>query len=1053
VATATDELTYFSFPIAKFEKNDEGDLVVYGKATDGSVDSDEQIVDPAWSAKALQEWHNNGEGGNVRVQHQRLRDPAGRSISIDIDKDGDSGHWVKSLIVEPVAKRLVEKGVLRAYSVGIARPVIRRDPSGKARGGIVAGGSLAEISLVDRPANKACGLVLAKSENGAMRLVGEQGELWGDPEYLARVRDDPDFLAKAEPDAGEPGVAKQGAEHQGDTAGEPAAQTPAPAPAGGGADGSGPEDSGADEADVTQPDDTDGGADAISKAGEATRAAYRAERREWLAREPAVKSAVGGTEYLQRRADWMRWDAEGRDEGLDGTREGAMLWLAKHGQEPAAAMDPDAGYLTAEAGLYKRDVSAEERRQLASRGHALPDGSYPIATVSDLHNAAHLARSGHGDAGAARRLIARRAKDLGVTNPLASEGQGKGAGADEAAATAAGAGKDAEPGAVKGSKDCTNCGKSYDSDTNVVNCENCGRKLPAAGKAARTPEAVKGSRDCGNCGKSYDADAAVRYCGNCGSKLPAGKSEDPALLELAATVAKSVAAGLITQAAGDEIIASAAKASRPLPGDTKPAGTHREPDGTSTVEQLEPQAGLPTDPDKTPDEVPPSVAAHAGKAGDVPYSLWRMHDATCAAYDARSVFRAYPSLETVADAVRPDWLAAQAASAAEKGKAKKAARLAALTEAALALKGMDADAIGDARAELSKAFSDMYPDTRLRPGAAPKPGQYQRPYLSAGHASEHPSGSASIPPSARVPSPEQFRRPIITDGHEADSPANKEAGDIRNDAPVRSGAARTYYTNAQREAARVAMQAIHDHIAGNFPDMCPMASSKSVMPPDMGAHNVPHPHGAGDQGGVASAKAVDPEAQASQLITDAIRRHAERVTSGPLGPITPAPVAKAEDLEPRRWEHPVGGLNCPGCGASLAKSANPAPSGADLARDDARPAVGLTVEQVKSLLTETFDPYADRFEQLQKQIDDVAARPDPAMAPVRGAFARPAPAAPVERRSLVDEAASAAREAAEKAAAAEAAQYRDYITTLTRSPDPQTRERAITVLNKLSAGG
>jgi hypothetical protein len=66
----------------------------------------------------------------------------------------------------------------------------------------------------------------------------------------------------------------------------------------------------------------------------------------------------------------------------------------------------------------KREFSAEERHQLAAAGKALPDGTYPIEDAADLENAAILARSGHGDVKAARRLIARRANELGVANPL-----------------------------------------------------------------------------------------------------------------------------------------------------------------------------------------------------------------------------------------------------------------------------------------------------------------------------------------------------------------------------------------------------------------------------------------------------------------------------------------------------------------------------------------------------------------------------------------------------------------------------------------------------------
>lgn len=71
--------------------------------------------------------------------------------------------------------------------------------------------------------------------------------------------------------------------------------------------------------------------------------------------------------------------------------------------------------------VLKRKVSAARRKELASEGNALEDGSYPIENESDLHNAAILARSGHGDVAAAKRLIARRAKELGVSNPLAAQ--------------------------------------------------------------------------------------------------------------------------------------------------------------------------------------------------------------------------------------------------------------------------------------------------------------------------------------------------------------------------------------------------------------------------------------------------------------------------------------------------------------------------------------------------------------------------------------------------------------------------------------------------------
>lgn len=79
-----------------------------------------------------------------------------------------------------------------------------------------------------------------------------------------------------------------------------------------------------------------------------------------------------------------------------------------------------------EVAVYKRSFSAADRRKAADAGHALKDGSYPIENSGDLDNAATLARSGHGDAEGAKSLIARRAKELGVSNPLAETKKAEG---------------------------------------------------------------------------------------------------------------------------------------------------------------------------------------------------------------------------------------------------------------------------------------------------------------------------------------------------------------------------------------------------------------------------------------------------------------------------------------------------------------------------------------------------------------------------------------------------------------------------------------------------
>jgi predicted RNA-binding Zn-ribbon protein involved in translation (DUF1610 family) len=176
--TGSSELTYLSFPIEKTETDADGNVIVYGKATDGSVDSDEQIVDTDWSAGAIADWLKSG--ANVRVQHNPQRDPAG--VGVEVEHQSDGSTWVKSLVVEPVAKTLVLKKALRAYSVGIARPKIVRDAV--ARGGRIVDGEIVEISLVDRPANKNCGIQLVKSaDDGHAEFTGK---MFGNSELLTK---------------------------------------------------------------------------------------------------------------------------------------------------------------------------------------------------------------------------------------------------------------------------------------------------------------------------------------------------------------------------------------------------------------------------------------------------------------------------------------------------------------------------------------------------------------------------------------------------------------------------------------------------------------------------------------------------------------------------------------------------------------------------------------------------------------------------------------------------------------------------------------------------
>ena len=76
-----------------------------------------------------------------------------------------------------------------------------------------------------------------------------------------------------------------------------------------------------------------------------------------------------------------------------------------------------------EADMHKKDYSADERKQLATEGKALPDGSYPIVTVADLENAIQSFGRAKNKAKVKAHIIA-RAKDLKATDKLPADWEG-----------------------------------------------------------------------------------------------------------------------------------------------------------------------------------------------------------------------------------------------------------------------------------------------------------------------------------------------------------------------------------------------------------------------------------------------------------------------------------------------------------------------------------------------------------------------------------------------------------------------------------------------------
>lgn len=445
----TGHLTRVSLPIFKFEDDEQGNLVVYGKATDGAVDSDRQIVDPDWSGKALQDWLDTG--GNVRVQHSPHLMPAGKGLSLELTEDG---HWVKALVVEPTAQRLVKHGVLKDYSIGIARPVVERDITGKAPGGVIKGGTICEVSLVDRGANPNSGFKLVKAaDDDSPWTIGDIDALLAQIEELPGVDD------------GITGDAAKAKKKPKKSPKKPAAATAAD------------ED---DPDDDDSPDADDGGSSSSQRVSAsddqmnndpgdldkndapdplALKSEWRQARTPWLTREPSTKGCAGASEFLGKQAQWNRWHAEGIDAGwVDG---GYDTWLAKRD------FDPNVGGGTDRDQIPAADFIDPKKRR------------FPIVTPQDVKDAvSSFGRMGdpkipYAEFKARLMRIARRKGSAFVQ---------------------------ALPDTFK------------DPD-----------KAPA-GKEDEAVELAKGMKDC-RCGSSFDADSKLRRCPDCGAKLKGGKSK------------------------------------------------------------------------------------------------------------------------------------------------------------------------------------------------------------------------------------------------------------------------------------------------------------------------------------------------------------------------------------------------------------------------------------------------------------------------------------------------------------------------------------------------
>jgi hypothetical protein len=188
-------MTDFNFyvPISKVEKQKDGSVIVEGYATTETLDLDGEIVSIDAVKKALPSYW---EYRNIREMHQPSA--VGRAQNYNLD---DIGCFLRSKISDPVAAQKCIDKVYNGYSIG-GRKLAKN-------GNTITDLELIEISIVDRPANPDCRMVVAKraknDKEGAHLLKARKVLLNPKDKALSKMAQAVELLAKDGPPAAHDG--------------------------------------------------------------------------------------------------------------------------------------------------------------------------------------------------------------------------------------------------------------------------------------------------------------------------------------------------------------------------------------------------------------------------------------------------------------------------------------------------------------------------------------------------------------------------------------------------------------------------------------------------------------------------------------------------------------------------------------------------------------------------------------------------------------------------------------------------------------------------------
>ncbi len=151
------ETTYAWAPITKMDEQEDGTLIVYGPAASSDLDRDQQRLNADWLDTAMPEW---AQYGNIREQHNPK---SAVGVGVGLTKADDGSHHIAAHIVDDGAVKKIKTKVLKGFSVGIKGPKVTLGKA-DAPGGEIVGGTICEISVVDRPCNPTTLFEIAKAD-------------------------------------------------------------------------------------------------------------------------------------------------------------------------------------------------------------------------------------------------------------------------------------------------------------------------------------------------------------------------------------------------------------------------------------------------------------------------------------------------------------------------------------------------------------------------------------------------------------------------------------------------------------------------------------------------------------------------------------------------------------------------------------------------------------------------------------------------------------------------------------------------------------------------